>query len=222
MTTAGGAAMRRKLRTGAVLQGEALRTYIPRRRGARHAADVFSVALYLAKFLPGEGGQLAWDVAEDLAELVPVGCDAVACPPAGVRRGLRGFYFARELAAAVAQERGLRLLRPLRWAAEEIEGASKASHIRTQAGQGRKLARVAECLDDVTGQRVCLVDDLWTTGATAAACAEALYRAGAAAVDVVCLALTERTEDRPEGERERLQWRAEVRRARKRAMAAIT
>ena len=36
--------------------------------------------------------------------------------------------------------------------------------------------------------RVCLVDDVYTTGSTATACASALRKAGARTVDVVCLA----------------------------------
>ena len=40
----------------------------------------------------------------------------------------------------------------------------------------------------IEGRRVLLIDDVLTTGATAAACARTLLRAGAAAVDVLTLA----------------------------------
>ncbi len=218
--------LRRKLADGRLLEGAALEVYIPARRGARHYADSFSCALALAKQLPDYGQQFAWDMARDLAALVPVECDAIACPPASRRRIAADFYFARELACAVVEyltgdpsdgrgERAVHLCRPLRWAREAIVGAGAAKEIMHQGGQGRKLGREVECLENLTGRRVCVVDDMFTTGITAARCAEALLAVGAAEVCAVTLGATERTEHRPAEERERLRWRAEVRRVRK-------
>ncbi len=50
---------------------------------------------------------------------------------------------------------------------------------------------------EVEGRRVLLVDDVLTTGATLAACARVLDRAGAAAVDAVCLARVTRPQKAP-------------------------
>ena len=73
-------------------------------------------------------------------------------------------------------------------------GRSASGRARNVAGAfavapGRK-ARIA-------GRRVVLIDDVRTTGATLDACARALFRAGAADVDALCLARVVRPERTP-------------------------
>ena len=193
------------------LHGKALALYVPTRRGGRHRSDAFSRALFLAKKLPGLGAQYAWDQGPRLAALLPEGVTMIATPPSS---RARGFYFARELGAAVAQAAGLRLARPLRWA---VVGAEASKAIVYQGGKGRALARRVECLELLDGERVCLVDDLATTLITAQLTADALREAGAEVLGVVCLAKTEPTRSRPAAERERLQARAAVAKLRRQA-----
>ncbi len=59
-----------------------------------------------------------------------------------------------------------------------------------RAARRRNVARAfaVRRASDLSGRRVLLIDDVLTTGATAGACAEALLKAGAAAVDVLVLA----------------------------------
>ena len=194
------------------LTGAAAHLYIPTRRKARHYADTFSHALFLAKRLGAHhGAQFAWDMAGEVAALLPAGADLVAAPPpshAGT------WYFARELAVAVSDKSGIALGRPLRWA---VTGQEASKAIVHQGGKGRALGRWAECLEDLTGRRVVIVDDLYTTGITAQLTADALREVGAEVLGVVALALTEPTRARPDCERRRLevtQWRIRTRRAR--------
>lgn len=199
------------------LQGLALATYIPRRgRGARHYADAFSCAVWLAKLnvpLPcGDGAGAAYSVVwgPQIAALVPEGVQAIVYPPAGRKRVGR-FYLAEALARQVAAALGVPCLQCLSWAAE---GAESSKSIMHQAGKGRALGKRAVCSARLDGMRVAIVDDLFTTGITSARCAEALQEAGAEVLGIVTLAATERTRDRPAEERERIQARAERRRLR--------
>ena len=195
------------------LEGWALATYIPSRgRKARHYADTFSCALYLAKCgvrLPdGEpaGAVYGDQWAHSLAQLVPSDATIVACPPASRKRQAGARYLARDLADAVGEVLGLPVV-ALRWVDQGQEASKDIVH---QAGKGRALGRLAVCEEDLTGEAVCIVDDMFTTGITAQLCAEALRRAGAERVTVATLGSTERTRDRPQHEREGIARRREL------------
>jgi len=130
-------------------------------------------------------GQLAAAVsisglAEDVDGVVPV-------PSTLIARWRRGFDPARKLAVVVADVCGLRLL----------DGVLKKRRIGGPPSKGLKAsARWALALRNVTpcrsvpGAVILLVDDVLTTGATAAACAVALRSAGAREVRLVVWART--------------------------------
>ena len=128
------------------------------------------------------------DLAREAAALVvesvarPVG-GAVSYVPGSTDRTLRrGDVTARALAAELAAHWRLPLTPLLR---------------RRGSGRPQRGLSQAERRSNLTGafvasgpapQSICLVDDVYTTGSTAAACATALRRAGAGRVDVVCFA----------------------------------
>jgi ComF family protein len=55
-------------------------------------------------------------------------------------------------------------------------------------GRARNVEGAFNVMHDVSGKRVLLVDDVYTTGATINACAKALARAGALTIDGVAMA----------------------------------
>lgn len=105
------------------------------------------------------------------------------------RRWQRGFNQAALLAQAVARRYGTRIrpvLRRVRATAVQA-GLSHSGRRANVAGAFR--VRRGEQLE---GRRVLLVDDVMTTGATAAACAAALKQAGARYVAVLTVARADR------------------------------
>jgi ComF family protein len=104
--------------------------------------------------------------------------------PSARRR--RGFNQAELLAKGVAEAAGAPLVRALGKTAR-TPPQSKTGHER-RADNVRGTFRPSG--PEVAGRHVCLVDDLVTTGATAAACSAALVAAGARTVTVLCLART--------------------------------
>jgi len=121
-------------------------------------------------------------------DLVQV-ADIVAPVPLHWRRFWRRRYNQSALLAwALGRQTGLKvvpdLLERVR-ATPSQGGLGRLARARNVQGAFRLQARMAA---RVRGARVLLVDDVYTTGATAEACARTLLRAGAAAVDVLTLA----------------------------------
>jgi len=129
---------------------------------------------------------LAADVGRLVADLVRaegLAADAVTFVPAGKRADARGFDHGRLLARAVARELGRPSRKLLVRALDGPRQADVGFDERRTNVLGRFRARP-------TRGSVLLVDDVYTTGATANACAMALRAAGADRVDVVTWART--------------------------------
>ncbi len=101
------------------------------------------------------------------------------------RRWWRGFNQAGLLAREISRHTGV----------PAMNAARRTRPTAVQAGLGRSARRrnvtgafSVRRPEAVRGKRILLVDDVMTTGATAAACARTLKRAGAAKVSIVVLA----------------------------------
>jgi ComF family protein len=173
--------------TGAFEYGEALAEALVRMKhgGRRHLAR-----------------RLARLLVEPLSESLTRGqlgaADAVIAVPLHVSKlRARGFNQALELArwalAGLSREPAWRGARRLPRLERHLLQRVRATRELGRAGPGARLAEVAGAfaVSDparVAGRRILLIDDVFTTGATFTACADALLRAGAAKVHVLALA----------------------------------
>lgn len=136
---------------------------------------------------------LAWPLAAFMLETVPQpeGADGI-CPvplhPA--RERMRGFNQAHLLAKALAARWELPLLPVLTRTRHTAAQMQLPADERLGNVRGAFTAQAA-----LADRRVILVDDVFTTGSTLAACTRALKAAGAASVRVVTLARTTSTID---------------------------
>jgi len=132
---------------------------------------------------------LSRPLADLLAAAVPLDerFDAVTAVPLYWRKQWqRGFNQSELLARAMARRRGIAVVRALR----------RTRSTRTQAGLSNSERRknVAAAFrsrrsgQTLAGQRILLIDDVMTTGSTAAACARALKQAGAVRVVLATVA----------------------------------
>ncbi len=110
---------------------------------------------------------------------------AVPVPLSRRRRRERGFNQAELLARTVASTCGLSLAHLLARSRDTRPQAELGRAARRRNVRGAFRVRMPRRL---VGERLLVVDDIFTTGATSEACAEALLRAGAGAVDVLTVA----------------------------------
>ena len=128
--------------------------------------------------------RLATDAAALVAEVVSApAVDVLTHVPGDPERALeRGDVPPRALATALA----------LVWAVPAVDLLRRTRSLGRQRGlslpERRRNVRGTVAATGPAPRRVCLVDDVYTTGATADACASALRRAGARRVEVVTLA----------------------------------
>ena len=109
----------------------------------------------------------------------------VPAPLHRVRRRERGYDQAEALGRAFALRTGAPLARAL--------VRTRATRQQARLGAAERAANLAGAFRvvapaEVAGRRVALVDDVVTTGATAAAAAEALVAAGAGPIEIWCVA----------------------------------
>jgi ComF family protein len=142
---------------------------------------------------------LAGPLGELLAAAVPRDerFDAVTPVPLHWRRQWRrGFNQSELLARRLAARYGIPMVPTLRRARPTLvqAGLSNTGR-RSNVAAAFRCRRDAQRAGRIAGRRLLLVDDVMTTGSTAAACASALKRAGAARVALVTVARVDRRMD---------------------------
>ena len=134
---------------------------------------------------------MARAMASALARIQPTGAERVVPVPMHPKRlRERGFNHAALLAENLGGLAGL----PVCEALVRVRNTPQQARLTEEARRANMTGAFAAA-EPVAGKRLLLVDDVCTTGATAADCARALKQAGAAAVYLVCFATAKHGED---------------------------
>lgn len=136
---------------------------------------------------------LSQPLADFLAAALPLDerFDAVTPVPLHWRKQWqRGFNQSELLARAIARRRGIPMVRALgRTRFTKTQAGLSNTERRKNVAAAFRYRRASKTL---TGRRVLLIDDVMTTGSTAAACARALKQAGAGSVVLATVARVDR------------------------------
>ena len=166
------------------IEGIALARYYPKRLKRKHLFDKFSRDLW--RFKKHYDVALIEKLAKSLVDVIRTTgwhFDIATHPPPSRKRL---YYPCVHLAKVVATELDLDLLDCLNWAGGKGESQKKRKGVLKL----KRIAEAVECTSDITGLRVLLVDDILTTGLTAARCVESLKGRGAQSVFVAVLGWT--------------------------------
>lgn len=159
--------------------------------GMRAAVAYGEIARKIAlKLKYGGRPGLAETVARQMGRFLVAGDEAIVAPVPLHRWRIwrRGYNQAALIARALASRHGLGLMLDLverRRATPVLRGMGPAARAKAVRGAFRVRSDRRATLK---GRKVVLIDDVYTTGATANACARALKRAGAAEVRLICWA----------------------------------
>jgi len=146
-----------------------------------------AVREWVLAFKHGGRADLARPLGAALARRLDSDALLVPVPLHPWRRVERGYDQALLLATEVAAHTGSRCVRALRRTrATSMQGAPGSASRTANVKDAFRVARGAAA--KIEGAELVLVDDVLTSGATAAECARALKRAGAKAVDVLAIA----------------------------------
>lgn len=133
----------------------------------------------------GLAGPMGQDMLRAYSAICPTGAEVVAEVPMHPKRlRQRGFNHATLLAGAVAAELGL----PRESLLIRTRNTAQQARLEGEARRGNLRGAISADAELVRGRRVLLIDDVYTTGETARACAKALRDAGAPSVSFLAFA----------------------------------